>query len=283
MNPLAFLVLAGDSFGAAAFLDDPFLSAQFFYLLVHGMKAYGSHIWDRVMPIPFVESLPRVPHENFYYHQEDYCRAKQAGHSWGWTIFRPAMIAGDAIGSNMNSYLVLGVFAAARDVTEQKQASQYARSLIEASLDPLVTISPEGKITDVNAALADVTGVTRERLIGTDFSDYFTEPQKAREGYRLGNQQVIEFNAAAVAGDLQLQNLTLRNGFSTEYGGCITANTAGSIALDHVLIQQCLAGSGGYGAGGGLYVRSGAVAVTDSTFDTNSAGNGAAINIDIRR
>ena len=96
-----------------------------------------------------------------------------------------------------------------------------------------------------------------------------------------GNQQVIEFNAAAVAGDLQLQNLTLRNGFSTEYGGCITANTAGSIALDHVLIQQCLAGSGGHGAGGGLYVRSGAVAVTDSTFDTNSAGNGAAIDIDM--
>ncbi len=79
---------------------------------------------------------------------------------------------------------VLGVFAAARDVTAQKQASQYARSLIEASLDPLVTISPEGKITDVNAASTEVTGLSRTRLIGTDFSDYFTEPEKAREGYR---------------------------------------------------------------------------------------------------
>ncbi len=79
---------------------------------------------------------------------------------------------------------VLGVFAAARDVTAQKQASQYARSLIEASLDPLVTISPEGKITDVNAATAEVTGISRDRLIGADFSDYFTEPDKAREGYR---------------------------------------------------------------------------------------------------
>jgi PAS domain S-box-containing protein len=79
---------------------------------------------------------------------------------------------------------VLGVFAAARDVTLQKQASQYARSLIEASLDPLVTISPEGKITDVNEATAKVTGETRDRLIGTDFSDYFTEPQKARSGYQ---------------------------------------------------------------------------------------------------
>ena len=79
---------------------------------------------------------------------------------------------------------VLGVFAAARDVTAQKQASQYARSLIEASLDPLVTISPEGKITDVNEGSIKVTGVPREKLIGTDFSNYFTEPEQAREGYQ---------------------------------------------------------------------------------------------------
>jgi len=79
---------------------------------------------------------------------------------------------------------VLGVFAAARDVTAQKQASQYARSLIEASLDPLVTISADGKITDVNEASVKVTGVPREKLIDTDFSNYFTEPTKAQEGYR---------------------------------------------------------------------------------------------------
>ena len=78
---------------------------------------------------------------------------------------------------------VLGVFAAARDVTAQKEASQYARSLIEASLDPLLTISSEGKITDVNEGSIKVTGIPREKLIGSDFFDYFTEPAKAREGY----------------------------------------------------------------------------------------------------
>ena len=46
------------------------------------------------------------------------------------------------------------------------------------------TISPEGKITDVNEATIKITGVTRERLIGADFSNYFTEPEKAHEGYR---------------------------------------------------------------------------------------------------
>src|SRR3990172_2061809 len=66
----------------------------------------------------------------------------------------------------------------------QKQASQYARSLIEASLDPLVTISPEGKITDVNEGSIKGTGGPRDGLIGTDFSNYFTEPEKARAGYQ---------------------------------------------------------------------------------------------------
>ena len=78
-----------------------------------------------------------------------------------------------------------------RDITERKQmemklrtASLYARSLIEASIDPLVTISPEGKITDVNKATEQVTGIAREQLVGSDFSNYFTEPEKARQGYQ---------------------------------------------------------------------------------------------------
>ncbi|MDP2771342.1 MAG: PAS domain S-box protein [Giesbergeria sp.] len=65
-----------------------------------------------------------------------------------------------------------------------RTVSLYNRSLIEASLDPLVTISAEGKITDVNRATEAVTGRSRSELIGTDFSDYFTEPDKAREGYQ---------------------------------------------------------------------------------------------------
>jgi PAS domain S-box-containing protein len=79
---------------------------------------------------------------------------------------------------------VLGVFAAARDVTAQKLLSKYSLSLIEASRDPLVTISTEGKITDMNQATAKITGLSREELTGTDFFDYFTEPQKAREVYQ---------------------------------------------------------------------------------------------------
>ncbi len=79
---------------------------------------------------------------------------------------------------------VLGVVIVARDVTAQKLLSRYSLSLIEASLDPLVTISTEGKITDMNEATVNITGIEREKLIGSDFFDYFTEPQKAREVYQ---------------------------------------------------------------------------------------------------
>jgi len=74
------------------------------------------------------------------------------------------------------------------DVTAQKLLSKYSLSLIEASHDPLFAISPGGKITDMNNASVKITSVSREKLIGSNFIDYFTDPYKAREGY----QQVFE-------------------------------------------------------------------------------------------
>jgi PAS domain S-box-containing protein len=76
-----------------------------------------------------------------------------------------------------------------------KLASQYSLSLIEASLDPLITINPKGKITDMNHATVNITGIPREKLTGTDFFDYFTEPQKAREVYQevFANGSVADY------------------------------------------------------------------------------------------
>ena len=85
---------------------------------------------------------------------------------------------------------IVGASTIARDITVNKQAereikklNQYMRSLIEASLDPLVTISPLGKITDVNVSTETATGQTRCELIGSDFTDYFTAPEKAQAAY----------------------------------------------------------------------------------------------------
>ncbi len=90
---------------------------------------------------------------------------------------------------SVTSMLLCSTIAEGRKAEEKmREASLYTRSLIEVSLDPLVTISLEGKITDVNIATEHATGVSRQQLIGSDFADYFIEPKKASEGYR----QVIE-------------------------------------------------------------------------------------------
>ncbi len=95
--------------------------------------------------------------------------------------------AGKVIRRDGRVVKVLGVF---QDITDRRgaealrQSSAYHRSLLEASLDPLVTIDANGKITDVNAATEKVTGRSREELVSTDFSHYFSEPEKAQAGYR---------------------------------------------------------------------------------------------------
>ncbi len=92
-----------------------------------------------------------------------------------------------------------------RDITDRKRASDalkdasnYTRSLIEANLDPLVTISPDGKIMDVNHSTELATGLMRSELIGSDFSAYFTDPDKARAGYRqvLEKGEVVDYPLA---------------------------------------------------------------------------------------
>jgi len=100
----------------------------------------------------------------------------------------PAVVSVTALRDDQDA--IIGYLLIGTDNTERKKAeesiqaaSQYARSLIEASLDPLMMISAQGKITDVNAATEQVSGVPRAQLIGSDFADYFTDPGQAREGY----------------------------------------------------------------------------------------------------
>jgi nucleoside-diphosphate-sugar epimerase len=78
--------------------------------LLQGTKAYGAHI--KPMNIPGKEREPRVVHENFYWLQEDYLRERQAGQSWYFTIWRPQIIFGHALGAPMNMIAALGVYGA---------------------------------------------------------------------------------------------------------------------------------------------------------------------------
>lgn len=76
-----------------------------------------------------------------------------------------------------------------RSEAEIRTASSYARSLIEASLDPFVTIDEKGRITGINHAAQDITGLGEQDLLGTEFAGYFTEPDKARSACRTALEE----------------------------------------------------------------------------------------------
>lgn len=78
--------------------------------LLQGAKAYGMHLGQ--ISVPGRERAPRHIHPNFYWAQEDFLAARQAGKTWGWTIFRPQAVLGFAVGSMMNMIAAIGAYAA---------------------------------------------------------------------------------------------------------------------------------------------------------------------------
>lgn len=97
---------------------------------------------------------------------------------------------------------ITGVLATARDISKIKVTEEairklnvYNRSLIEANIDPMISIGPDGYITDVNSASEFITGLSRFELIGSDFSSFFTHPEKARRGYQIAfeNMKIRDF------------------------------------------------------------------------------------------
>ncbi len=80
--------------------------------LLQGTKAYGVHLHR--LKVPARERWPRDAHENFYWLQEDETRAAAQAHGFSFTIFRPQIVFGDAIGAAMNMLPALGAYAALR-------------------------------------------------------------------------------------------------------------------------------------------------------------------------
>lgn len=84
---------------------------------------------------------------------------------------------------------VLGIMAVARDISHVKSliqdleaAHEYARGLIESSIDMMVCIDPQGNVTDVNEATEKITGFGREELTGSQFIKYFKNSTLAEAG-----------------------------------------------------------------------------------------------------
>lgn len=77
--------------------------------ILQGTKAYGLH--DVQIPVPAKERWPRAPHNVFYWPQEDLLRERQLRSNWAFTILRPQLILGNAVGSPMNVIAAIGVYA----------------------------------------------------------------------------------------------------------------------------------------------------------------------------
>src|SRR5450759_2229866 len=110
---------------------------------------------------------------------------------------------------------VRGIFASARDITEQGRLQKllaeeqaYNRGLFEASRDGLVTVNDELRITDVNETLCKMVGRTRAQLVGSKFPEYFTERDRAIDGVRLTFEKGLVTNyvlTMQAANDKKLQ------------------------------------------------------------------------------
>jgi PAS domain S-box-containing protein len=109
-------------------------------------------------------------------------------------------------------YLLIGTDNTARKQVEAEQMlldqrlrdqQFYTRSLIESSIDALMTTDLRGIITDVNQQMEALTGCTRDELIGAPFKNYFTDPERAEAGIKrvLRESKVTNYELTARARD----------------------------------------------------------------------------------
>src|SRR5262249_21703788 len=87
--------------------------------LLQGTKAYGVHVRPLVVPARGGRSELR-DQPNFYGQQEHYAPHLQAGKPWHWTILRPVLIVGEALGGAMDLIPPLGVYAALKRADGRK-------------------------------------------------------------------------------------------------------------------------------------------------------------------
>jgi nucleoside-diphosphate-sugar epimerase len=90
--------------------------------LLQGTKAYGVHV--RPLTVPAREGRSEMHEQpNFYWAQENFVRELQQGKAWHWSILRPVLIVGEAMGGAMDLIPPLGVYAAM--LREQGRALDY--------------------------------------------------------------------------------------------------------------------------------------------------------------
>ena len=124
----------------------------------------------------------------------------------------PAIVSITALRDNVST---IGYFLIGTDNTVRKRAEEeqnrleqrlrdhqfYTCSLIESSVDALMTTDPKGCITNVNRQMEGLTGRTRDALIGAPFKHYFADPDRAQAGIDkvLRTNKVTDYEQVALS------------------------------------------------------------------------------------
>jgi nucleoside-diphosphate-sugar epimerase len=141
--------------------------------LVTGLKhylgpfeAYASTPADT----PFRESQDRLPHQNFYYDQEDILFAESERQGFTWSVHRPHTLIGFALGNVMNMGVTLAIYG----------------SICRSTGEPFVF---PGSPQQLNG----VTDITDARLLGRHVVWSSTVPQAANQAFNTVNGDVFRW------------------------------------------------------------------------------------------
>ena len=127
----------------------------------------------------------------------------------------PAVVSVTALRDDQGA--IIGYLLIGTDNTARKQIDEdrklldqhlrdqqfYTRSLFESTIDALMTTDPSGIISDVNKQMEVLTGCTRDELIGSPFTGYFTDPERAEASLKLvlSQKKVTNYELTARARD----------------------------------------------------------------------------------
>jgi nucleoside-diphosphate-sugar epimerase len=205
--------------------------------LLQGTKAYGAHA-GRPMRVPARERDAKRDHANFYFVQQDELEARAATAGFAWTIFRPQVVLGNAVGSAMNPVAALGAYAAiARELGEPLRYPGHPHMLTECIDARIIAAAiewswrePRANREAINLTNGDViVWRTLFERLADDFGMKLAERPLAPNEPRLGDampKHAATWRRLAERESLRIADLGALIGLSWQYADILFAAPA---------------------------------------------------------
>ena len=181
----------------------------FTYLNKAGKKFFGLSKLSDISQVCFFSFIPRADYQDYLAKRAE---AAEAGYWMGDSIIISCdgtlVPVSQTIQCHRHEISKKPYFSTIiRDISdrlafEQELATayEYSRMLTEVNPDLIATFSVEGKILDVNAAVERVTGFTRQKLIGKEYFQFFSDSEKVKDAHMkvLSQGSAVEYTTDIV-------------------------------------------------------------------------------------